>query len=232
MISKDQLAKSLELGCREAEELEEGWILRCSEAKNYGLRAMCATWYMMDVVNREMEGSGIPIVGIVAFPSGFAPPEVKVLEAKMIVEKGADSIDCMINYPALRAGNLDYVRRELGEMVNAARNANPDVEVKFIVETTMLSTAEIITGAKLVKESGADFVKTSTGWRGGCTLDHVRILREAVGPDFGVKAAGGHIATTEKALAMLEAGADIIGENNCTQIMEGYDLLRQTRLGT
>jgi len=111
MISKEQLAKSLELGCREAEELEEGWILRCSEAKKYGLRAMCATWYMMDVVKREMEGSGIPIVGIVAFPSGFSPPEVKVLEAKMMVQKGADSIDCMINYPALRAGNLDYVRR-------------------------------------------------------------------------------------------------------------------------
>ncbi|MCL4418239.1 MAG: hypothetical protein M1365_16400, partial [Actinobacteria bacterium] len=95
---------------------------------------------------------------------------------------------------------------------------------------TMLTSEEIRVAAKLVKESGADFVKTSTGSRGGCTLEHVRILREAVGPDFGIKAAGGHIATTEKALSMLEAGANIIGENNCCQIMEGYDLLVEKRL--
>jgi deoxyribose-phosphate aldolase len=168
-------------------------------------------------------------VGIVNFPSGFSSIKVKVLETTEIMERGADSIDCVMNYPALRSGDVDYVKRELAAVVEAARKVKPDAEVKFIIETTMLTKEMMITGAKLVKESGADFVKTSTGWRGGCTLEHVRILREAVGPDFGVKAAGGHIATTEKALAMLEAGADIIGENNCCQILEGYDLLMEKR---
>jgi deoxyribose-phosphate aldolase len=199
------------------------------EAKKYGLRGMCTTPYTLDFVMREMEGSGIPVVGIVAFPSGFAPTKVKVFETQEMVGKDVDSIDCMINYVALRSGDVDYVKRELDEMVAAARKINPGIEIKFIIEATMLDKEMIITASKLVKESGADVVKTSTGWRGGCTLEHIRIMREAVGPDFGVKAAGGHIATTEKALAMLEAGANMIGENNCCQIMEGYDLLVEKR---
>lgn len=176
-----------------------------------------------------MEGSGIPIMGLLNFPSGLASTRVKVYEVRELMDMGCDGLDGVINYQALRSGDYDYVQRELSEIVDTARKVKPGAEVKFIIETTLLSREQMIAGARLVKESGADFVKTSTGWRGGCTLEHVRILRQAVGVDFGVKAAGGHIATTEKALAMLEAGADIIGENNCCQIMEGYDLLMEKR---
>jgi deoxyribose-phosphate aldolase len=176
-----------------------------------------------------MEGSGIPVMGLLNFPGGLASTKVKVYEAVELLNLGVDGLDGVINYQALRSGDYDFVKRELCEIVEAARQVKPDAEIKFIIETTLLTREQIMAGARLVKESGANFVKTSTGWRGGCTLEQVRILREAVGPDFGVKAAGGHIATTEKALAMLEAGADIIGENNCCQIMEGYDLLIEKR---
>ena len=229
MITKAQLAKSLELGYRESEELEEGWILRCWEARKYGLRAVFTTWYSLPIVLREMTGSGIPVLALVAFPSGLASTSVKVQEAVQMVGGGADGIDCVINYQAFRCGDLDYVRRELDEIVEAVRRERADGEIKFIIETTLLDREQIVAGARIVQGSGADFVKTSTGWRGGCTFEHVRILREAVGPDFGVKAAGGHIATTEKALAILAVGADVIGENNCVQIMEGYDLLVEKR---
>lgn len=229
MITKEQLAKSLEHGSRESEELEESWILRCKEVKKYGFRSVGCTYYSFPVIRREMEGSGIPILTVVAYPGGLASAKVKITEALQMIDLGVDGVDCVINYLALRSGDLDYVKRELGEFVEAVRKVKPEMEIKFILETTLLTREQIITGSRLVKESGANFVKASTGWRGGCTLEHIRIMREAVGPDFGVKASGGHIATTEKAIAMLEAGADVIGENNCVQIMEGYDLLMEMR---
>ena len=128
--------------------------------------------------------------------------KVKIFEALDLIDSGADGLDGVINYQALRSGDRDYVKRELTEIVEEAHKAKPDIEIKFIIEVTLLTSKKMIAAAKLVKESGAD---------------------------FGIKAAGGHIATTEKALSMLEAGANIIGENNCCQIMEGYDLLMEKR---
>jgi deoxyribose-phosphate aldolase len=133
------------------------------------------------------------------------------------VDDGAHEIDVVINIGRLKDGDDKYILRELCDVVEAAN----DNTVKVIIETCLLTHAEKIRACELIVESGAHFVKTSTGFSAaGATIDDVKLLRQTVGPKFGVKASGG-IRDTATALAMIEAGATRLGTSNSMAIVSG-----------
>ena len=140
---------------------------------------------------------------VVGFPLGAMSADAKRFETEAAIDDGAQEIDVVLNVGRLKDGDDKYVLRELCDVVEAADERT----VKVILETCLLTPEEKIRACKLVVESGAHFVKTSTGFSsGGATMADVRLMRETVGPKFGVKASGG-IRDTKTALAMIEAGA-------------------------
>jgi deoxyribose-phosphate aldolase len=156
-------------------------------------------------------------VCVVGFPLGAGIPDAKRFETEAAVDDGAQEIDVVLNLGQLKDGNDKFVLRELRDVVQAA-DGNP---VKVIIETCLLMRAEKIRACRLVVDSGAQFVKTSTGFStGGATVDDVKLMRETVGPNFGVKASGG-IRDTQTALAMIAAGATRLGTSASVAIVNG-----------
>ncbi|NPV57638.1 MAG: deoxyribose-phosphate aldolase, partial [Anaerolineae bacterium] len=145
--------------------------------------------------------------------------EVKVFETIKAIEHGASEIDMVINIGALKASDLELVARDIRGVVAASHQRS--AIVKVIIEAVLLSDDEKRVACLLSKEAGADFVKTSTGFAsGGATVHDVELMRHAVGPDIGVKAAGG-VRTYEDAENMIKAGATRIGASAGVKIIQG-----------
>jgi len=143
--------------------------------------------------------------------------DAKRYETEAAVDAGAGEIDMVMNVGRFKDGEHDYIVREIRDVVEAA----DDRVVKVILETCLLSDDEIVQASKLVVQAQAHFVKTSTGFgSAGATLEHVKLMREAVGQFAGVKAAGG-VRNAEDALGMIEAGATRIGTSNGVAIVSG-----------
>lgn len=152
-------------------------------------------------------GDRLPICTVIGFPNGYATTAVKVFETKDAVTNGADEIDMVINLGMVKEGNYDGVQSE----IKAVRQACPGKVLKVIIETCLLTQEEKIALCRIVTESGADFIKTSTGFStGGATLEDVRLMRQYSGAGIQVKAAGG-IADMADAVRFVEAGADRLG---------------------
>jgi deoxyribose-phosphate aldolase len=157
------------------------------------------------------------VASVVGFPLGAMSADAKRFETEAAVDDGAQEIDFVLNLGRLKDGADKYVLRELCDVVEAA----DERIVKVILETCLLTLEEKIRACQLAVESGAHFVKTSTGFSaGGATVDDVKLMRETVGPKFGVKASGG-IRDTQTALAMIEAGATRLGTSASVAIVEG-----------
>ena len=147
------------------------------------------------------------ICTVVGFPNGNSTPESKAFEAADALKNGAEEVDMVINIGMAKAGDWAGVQADIAAVVQAAGKA----AVKVIIETCLLDDGEKVNACLAAKAAGAAFVKTSTGFStAGATVEDIRLMRETVGPDMGVKAAGG-IRDTATALAMLEAGATRIG---------------------
>lgn len=183
----------------------------CDEAAALGVRAVCVNGAWVPTSVERLRGTGVAVVGVVGFPLGAAAPAVKAVEARLGAVDGAEELDMVMALGAARAGDWAAVADEVRMVVGAV----PGVAVKVIVETAIFGPPEIERACRVAREAGARFVKTSTGFHpaGGATVEAVRVMRRAVGPEFGVKAAGG-IRTPEAALAMLAAGANRIGASN------------------
>ena len=195
-----------------------GVRMACEEAKRYGFAAVCVPPSYVKMASWLLRGSGVRVCTVVGFPLGYAASEVKVAEARKAIEDGAEELDVVLNVSALKSGDLEAVKRDVRAVTDVAKAHG--VLVKVIIETCYLTDQEKVLACKLAKECGADFVKTSTGFGPqGATVDDVRLLRQVVGPDVGVKAAGG-IRTLEDARAMIEAGATRIGTSHAVAIAE------------
>ena len=152
-------------------------------------------------------GNTLKICTVIGFPNGYSTPEVKVFETEDAIRDGADEIDMVINQGLAKEGDWEGVLAE----IRAVKESCKGRILKVIVEACNFTYDEKIALCRVVSISGADFIKTSTGFAsGGATVEDVKLLREHVSPDVRVKAAGG-IRTFEQAQAMLEAGADRIG---------------------
>jgi deoxyribose-phosphate aldolase len=199
---------------------ESDIITLCGEAKEYGFASACVASCWAALARERLGGSGVKVCCVVGFPFGSGTS--KAFEARDAVEAGADEVDAVINVGYLRSGLLDGVRRELSGIVEASGGAI----VKIIIEACYLTDEEKVIAARLARDAGAAFVKTSTGYGpGGATIEDVRLLaREATG--IKIKASGG-IRTLEAAKSFLEAGASRIGTSSGPRIMEELNQLNR-----
>lgn len=179
----------------------------CREAREHSFLGVCVNGSWIALARRLLEGCNCRIISVAGFPLGAMAGEAKCFEAETAVQAGAQEIDFVLNIGRLKQNDSEYVRKEIAEVVRSAAGC----PVKVILETCLLTREEKIRACRLAVEAGAHFVKTSTGFgSSGATVDDVRLMRETVGPEFGVKAAGG-IKDLEAALAMIDAGANRIG---------------------
>ncbi len=155
----------------------------------------------------EYVGNRLKICTVIGFPNGYSTPEVKVFETEDAIRNGADEIDMVINLGLAKAGDWEGVLEE----IKAVKASCKGRILKVIVEACQLTQEEKVAACRVVSMSGADFIKTSTGFStGGATVEDVKLFQEHISPDLRIKAAGG-IRTFEQAQAMIEAGADRIG---------------------
>ena len=190
---------------------EEQIRVLCTEALEYSFASVCVQPCWVELCATLLENSPVLVCTVIGFPLGATLPEVKAFEAQRCIVLGATELDMVINLGALKSRQLELVKNDIAAVVNAAHPHG--AVVKVIIETAYLSDEEKITACHLAKAAGADYVKTSTGFGpGGATVDDVRLMRSAVGPEMGVKAAGG-IKTTVEARAMIAAGATRIGSS-------------------
>ena len=187
----------------------------CEEAKQFDFMSVCVNPAYVPLAAECLNGSDVKVCTVIGFPLGMNLTRTKVDEAKLCIAQGATEIDMVINVGMLKAGHDDYVKEEIRLLKEVAGK----LVLKVIIETCLLTDEEIVRVCRLAKEAGADFVKTSTGFStGGATAHDVKLMRETVGPEMGVKASGG-VRTHEDLLAMVEAGANRIGTSNGTKII-------------
>lgn len=185
------------------------WI---RENADKGFATLCVSPFLVPVAAEFLSGTGTRVCSVAAFPLGYANTESKAEEAGHLVQLGCSEVDMVVHIAALLEGEDDFVKDDIAAVVDAVRHASGgNALVKVILETGYLEESDIERGCRIAVAAGADFVKTSTGFgpRGASVRD-VEIMRAVVGPDIGVKAAGG-IRDLDTALAMLEAGADRLG---------------------
>ena len=195
----------------------------CAEARKYEFAMVAINPAEVETCVKLLEGSPVRVGAAIGFPLGQTTTECKAFETRDAIAKGATEIDTVINVRALQKGRLDIVKKEIEEMVAICRPAG--VICKVILETCYLSDAEKETVCRIAKEAGVDFVKTSTGFgTAGATVEDVALMRRVVGPEIGVKAAGG-IRDLDTALAMIKAGATRIGTSSGVTIVEAYKML-------
>ena len=199
----------------------------CAEARKYEFAMVAINPAEVETCVKLLEGSPVRVGAAIGFPLGQTTTECKAFETRDAIEKGATEIDTAINVRALQKGRLDIVKKEIEDMVAICKPAG--VICKVILETCYLSDAEKETVCQIAKEAGVDFVKTSTGFgTAGATVEDVALMRRVVGPEIGVKAAGG-IRDLDTALAMIEAGATRIGTSSGVSIVEAYKAIQIKR---
>ncbi|ALS02008.1 2-deoxyribose-5-phosphate aldolase [Enterococcus silesiacus] len=201
-----------------ADAKEEDVLRIIEEAKKYEFFSVCINPCWVALAKEHLAGTSVDVCTVIGFPLGANTSEVKAYEATDAINNGATEVDMVINVGALKSQQYKKVLKDIQAVVDAAKGK---ALVKVIIETASLTDEEKIKVCELAKEAGADFVKTSTGFStGGATVADVKLMRETVGPDMGVKASGG-IHNEAEAQAMIEAGATRIGTSAGVAIMEG-----------
>lgn len=189
------------------------------EAKEYLFASVCVnpTW-VRTAAEMLSDTKEVKVCTVIGFPLGASTPETKAFETINAIENGANEIDMVINIAALKDQQDELVEKDIRAVVEAAKGK---ALVKVIIETCLLTNEEKVRACELSVKAGADFVKTSTGFStGGATVEDIRLMRQTVGPEIGVKASGG-VRSREDALAMVEAGATRIGASSGVSIAKG-----------
>ena len=192
----------------------------CDDAMKYHTASVCIPPCFVKKAHEYMAGK-IKVCTVIGFPNGNHTTASKVFETKDAVDNGADEIDMVINVGMLKAGEYDYVLNEIKEI----RNACEGHILKVIIETCLLTDDEKIKMCEIVTKSGADFIKTSTGFStSGATFDDVKLFAEHVGPGVKIKAAGG-ISSIADAEKFMELGASRLGTSRIVKIVKAEGLL-------
>jgi len=189
----------------------------CEQAKHYSFAAVFVMPAWLPLIAKLLKGSGVIVGASIAFPLGTTSTVVKVAETRDAIASGADQIDMVMNVGAFKSGDYEMTERDIRAVVEAAQGR----VVKVIIETCLLTDEEKRKACLVSKRAGAHFVKTSSGFStGGATIEDIALMRRVVGPEMGVKAAGG-IRTYKQAMRMIEAGANGIGTSTPVRIAEG-----------
>ncbi|MFQ5855688.1 MAG: deoxyribose-phosphate aldolase [Anaerolineae bacterium] len=191
----------------------------CQEAVQFGFAAVCVNPAWIRRAADNLRGTDVGIASVVGFPLGANVAQIKAMEARRALRDGANELDMVINIGALKSKDYDIVWDDIAKVADASREVG--AICKVIIEAALLTDEEKVIACRLAQDARADYVKTSTGFGpGGATVYDVALMREAVGPKMGIKAAGG-IKTPEEARQMIAAGATRIGASASVQIVEG-----------
>lgn len=190
----------------------------CAEAREYQFASVCVNPTHVKLCAQLLSGSGVDTCTVVGFPLGANSEAVKAFETREAVALGATEVDMVINVGALKSKNYAAVLDDIVAVTKAAHEGG--AIVKVIIEAALLTDEEKVIACQLSRAAGVEFVKTSTGFGpGGATVADVALMRQTVGPDMGVKAAGG-VRTLQDAQAMIAAGATRIGASASIAIVE------------
>jgi len=193
----------------------------CKEAVKHSFYGVCVNTSHVELAYSRLHETDIKVVATVGFPLGAMASDVKRYETEAAVDFGAHEIDVVLNVGWVKEAKFGPLLRELRDLVDAAQ----ELTVKVIIETCFLTDQEKVRCCELVVESGAQFVKTSTGFgSGGATVDDVRLMRRVVGDEFGVKASGG-IRDAAQFMKLIDAGANRIGTSSGIAILEEIERL-------
>lgn len=214
-----EIAKYIDHTLLKADATKEQIETLCNEAKEYGFCSVCVNPTWVAFAANLLKDSDVKVCTVIGFPLGATTSEIKAFETVNAIHNGAKEVDMVINIGALKGGDLDTVKKDIEAVVNAAKG---QALVKVIIETSLLTDDEKRIACKLAVEAGADYVKTSTGFStAGATVADIKLMRETVGPDIGVKASGG-VRTASDAKAMIEAGATRIGASSGMKIVKEW----------
>jgi len=190
----------------------------CAEARENGFASVCVQPWWAPLCADLLAGSAVAVCTVIGFPHGMNKPETKAFEARRAVADGATELDMVINIGALKSKDYGTVERDIRAVVECG---HPRATVKVILENAYLTDEEKAEGCALAKAAGADYVKTSTGFGpSGATVEDVALMRRVVGPEMGVKAAGG-IRDAAVARRMIDAGATRLGASASIEIVQG-----------
>ncbi|WP_366924940.1 deoxyribose-phosphate aldolase [Metallumcola ferriviriculae] len=207
-MTKNEMAKMIDHTLLKAEAAADAVKKLCQEAAGNNFASVCINPSYVKLASLELAESDVDVCTVIGFPLGATTWQAKAFEAKQAVTDGAAEVDMVINVGALKSGMVELVEQEIKAVVKAA---GADVLVKVIIETCYLTDEEKVAACKAAKQAGADFVKTSTGFgTGGATEADIKLMRDTVGPEMGVKASGG-VRTYQDATTMINAGATRIG---------------------
>jgi deoxyribose-phosphate aldolase len=213
-----EIAKKIDHTLLKPDATQDQIAQLCYEARKHGFAAVCVNPAYVKLCSQLLQGTPVHICTVVGFPLGATPPEVKAYEAQQSIDDGATEVDMVINIGALKSKDYALVERDIASVARTC-HAGGSI-LKVIIEAALLSDEEKVIACQLAKAAGADYVKTSTGFGpGGATVHDVELMRRAVGPEMGVKAAGG-IGSYEDAKAMVAAGATRIGASAGVKILQ------------
>lgn len=211
------IAKLIDHTNLRADAKESDIAQTCWEAKEYGFRGVCVNTRWVKFAKENLRSTGIKVVAVIDWPVGASPTDVRIFQAERAKKDGADEIDPVLGIGDLKMGDYQTTLNDLEALAKI-------LPTKVIIETGYLTDDEIKKAAQLVKEAGCYCVKTSTGIEPKIDIEtkilHIKLIREAVGPDFPIKAAGG-VKTMRDAERVIEAGANIIGTSSGKEIIKG-----------
>ncbi|MBE0447786.1 MAG: deoxyribose-phosphate aldolase [Actinobacteria bacterium] len=223
-MRQEELAKSIDHTNLDPDATVRDIEQLCAEARRYNFASVVVNPFYVNIAHRLLRDSVIKVGSVAGFPFGATTTGAKVHETREVIDLGADEIDMVMNVGALRSGLYDEVYNDIRAVVEMARRgevgAGRDIIIKVIIECGLLTDEQKVRAAKIVEQTGADFVKTNTGFtKGGATIEDVELIRSNVPFEMGIKASGG-IRTANQAIALLNAGASRIGTRTGVQIIE------------
>lgn len=217
-MDKNKLAGIIDHTLLKPEATSEAIRKLCKDALEYNFASVCVNPINVALAAELLKDSKVKVCTVIGFPLGANTSAVKAFETKDAIQNGATEVDMVINIGKLKEKDYHYVQEDIKAVVDAAKGI---ALTKVIIETCLLTDEEKVMACKLSKEAGADFVKTSTGFStGGATTQDIKLMRETVGLELGVKASGG-IRSYEEALAVIQNGASRIGASASIAICEG-----------
>ena len=224
-ITREELCRTFDHSNLKAYADEAAFRKLCDEAKENHCAMVAINSGPTALCHKLLEGTDIHVGAAISFPLGQTTIEEKVHETQEAIKNGADEIDYVLNVGEVKNGNYNYIRKEMEAIVGVCRSEG--VISKVIFEICYLTEEEIIQIAKIAKEVKPDFVKTSTGFgTGGATVEAVKLMKQTVGDEIKVKAAGG-IRSWADCKMMLDAGAERIGTSSTLKILEEFDAERK-----
>lgn len=220
-MTRSELAKYIDHTVLKADADSEALRKLCAEAREYSFASVCVNPVRVREAKALLEGSGVAVCTVVGFPLGQNTVKVKGFEALEAIENGASEIDYVLNVAKVKDGDWDYIRHEMAALTAICHSY--DAHVKVIFENCYLTKDEIAKCAAIAKEVRPDFIKTSTGFgTGGAVVEDVKLMKDTVGGEVKVKAAGG-IRDLDTALAMIGAGAERLGCSAGIKLIEALE---------